>query len=85
MTDPIHGEAPLDPPPGDTPLSSRPGEGPLDSRPGEGPLDRLPGGAASPLPPHAEPVVTGTVFIMLVFLMALAGLWGIMYLLLLGR
>ena len=41
--------------------------------------------APDPLPPHAEPVVTGTVFIMLVFLMALAGLWGIMYLLLLGR
>ena len=42
-------------------------------------------GDGSTLPPHAEPVVTGTVFIMLVFLMALAGLWGIMYLLLLGR
>ncbi len=41
--------------------------------------------APEPLPEHAEPVVTGTVFIMLVFLMALAGLWGIMYLLLLGR
>ncbi|HUG01301.1 MAG TPA: hypothetical protein VML95_05525 [Longimicrobiales bacterium] len=41
--------------------------------------------APDPLPPHAEPVVTGTVFIMLLFLMALAGLWGIMYLLLLGR
>lgn len=46
---------------------------------------RAPDGAPEPLPPHAEPVVTGTVFIMLVFLMALAGLWGIMYLLLLGR
>jgi hypothetical protein len=44
-----------------------------------------PAGDGSTLPPHAEPVVTGTVFIMLVFLMALAGLWGIMYLLLLGR
>ncbi|HSM36007.1 MAG TPA: hypothetical protein VK837_06350 [Longimicrobiales bacterium] len=43
------------------------------------------GRVADPLPPHAEPVVTGTVFIMLVFLMALAGLWGIMYVVLLGR
>lgn len=41
--------------------------------------------APDPLPPNAEPVVTGTIFIMLVFLMALAGMWGIMYLLLLGR
>lgn len=35
--------------------------------------------------PEEEPVTTGTLFILLVFLMALAGLWGIMYLTLLGR
>ena len=32
-----------------------------------------------------EPVATGTLFIMLVFLMALAALWVIMYLTLLDR
>ena len=37
------------------------------------------------LPPDQEPVTTGTLFILIVFLMALAGLWGIMYLTLLGR
>jgi hypothetical protein len=37
------------------------------------------------LPPEHEPVTTGTLFILLVFLMALAGLWGIMYFTLLGR
>lgn len=37
------------------------------------------------LSPEVEPVTTGTLFILLVFLMALAGLWGIMYLTLLGR
>jgi hypothetical protein len=40
---------------------------------------------ASPLPPEQEPVTTGTLFILLVFLMALAGLWAIMYFMLLGR
>lgn len=32
-----------------------------------------------------EPVTMGTLFVMLVFLMALAGLWAIMYLILLER
>jgi hypothetical protein len=32
-----------------------------------------------------EPVTTGTLFIMVLFLMALAGLWALMYLLLLDR
>jgi len=32
-----------------------------------------------------EPVTIGTLFILIVFLMALAGLWGIMYFTLLGR
>ncbi|NIP61038.1 MAG: hypothetical protein GWM92_21490 [Gemmatimonadetes bacterium] len=32
-----------------------------------------------------EPVATGTLFIMILFLMALAGMWGIMYLTLLER
>lgn len=39
----------------------------------------------SELAPEIEPVTTGTIFILLVFLMALAGLWAIMYLTLLGR
>jgi len=32
-----------------------------------------------------EPVTTGTLFIMVLFLMALAGLWALMYLVLLDR
>ena len=35
--------------------------------------------------PEEEPVTTGTLFIMVLFLMALAGLWALMYLLLLDR
>ena len=37
------------------------------------------------LPPEEEPTTTGTLFIMIFFLMALAGMWGIMYLTLLSR
>lgn len=37
------------------------------------------------LHPDHEPVTTGTLFILLVFLMALAGLWVLMYFTLLGR
>jgi hypothetical protein len=37
------------------------------------------------LPPDEEPTTTGTVFIMILFLMALAGMWGIMYFTLLSR
>jgi len=50
------------------------------------PGDANAGPPAEPeLGPEIEPVTTGTLFILLVFLMALAGLWGIMYLTLLGR
>lgn len=44
--------------------------------------------ASSPnggLAPQDEPNTIGTLFILIVFLMALAGLWGIMYFTLLGR
>ena len=37
------------------------------------------------LAPGEEPTTTGTIFIMILFLMALAGMWGIMYLTLLNR
>ncbi len=37
------------------------------------------------LSPDEEPTTTGTLFIMILFLMALAGMWGIMYLTLLNR
>jgi hypothetical protein len=36
-------------------------------------------------PIEDEPVTTGTLFIVLVFLMAMAGLWALMYLRLLDR
>jgi hypothetical protein len=51
------------------------------------PEDAKAGPPAEPvdLAPEIEPVTTGTIFILLIFLMALAGLWGIMYLTLLGR
>lgn len=35
--------------------------------------------------PEEEPVVTGTLFIMVLFLMAMGALWGLMYLTLLER
>ncbi|UCG75193.1 MAG: hypothetical protein JSV95_10695 [Gemmatimonadota bacterium] len=44
-----------------------------------------PEGGHEPLQPQEEPVTTGTLFIMLVFLMALAAMWAIMYLTLLDR
>lgn len=37
------------------------------------------------VPPEEEPTTTGTLFIMLLFLMALAGLWVLMYMVLLER
>lgn len=37
------------------------------------------------LPPEQEPTTTGTLFIMLLFLMALAGMWFLMYMILLER
>ena len=39
----------------------------------------------SELSPEEEPTTTGTLFIMIFFLMALAGMWGIMYFTLLSR
>jgi hypothetical protein len=41
--------------------------------------------AATELPPDEQPVVTGTLFLMMIFLMMIAGFWGIMYYLLLNR
>jgi hypothetical protein len=43
------------------------------------------GQTESGLAPEHEPVTTGTLFILLLFLMATAGLWAIMYLTLLDR
>jgi hypothetical protein len=37
------------------------------------------------LAPEEEPTTTGTLFIMVLFLMALVGMWGIMYFTLLNR
>lgn len=37
------------------------------------------------VPPEEEPTTTGTLFIMLLFLMALAGMWVLMYMVLLER
>ena len=38
------------------------------------------------LPPaEEEPTTTGTLFIMVLFLMAMGAMWGLMYLTLLGR
>lgn len=39
----------------------------------------------SELPPDEEPTTTGTLFIMVLFLMATGGLWVLMYLTLLDR
>lgn len=55
-------------------------------------MEREPEGPVTP-PAHGpdpgadpeEPTTTGTLFIMILFLMALAGMWGIMYLTLLNR
>ena len=44
--------------------------------------DQRSGGGSSA---EEEPVTVGTLFIMLLFLMALAGMWGLMYLILLER
>ena len=37
------------------------------------------------LRPEEEPVTTGTLFIMVLFLMAMGAMWGLMYLTLLER
>jgi hypothetical protein len=39
----------------------------------------------SGIPSEEEPTTTGTLFIMILFLMALAGMWFLMYFVLLGR
>lgn len=39
----------------------------------------------SVLSPEEEPTTTGTLFIMILFLMALGAMWGLMYFTLLGR
>lgn len=41
--------------------------------------------ADAELSPEEEPTTTGTLFIMVLFLMALVGMWGIMYFTLLSR
>jgi hypothetical protein len=43
------------------------------------------GAAEAGLPKEEEPTTTGTMFVMLLFLMALAGMWGLMYMVLLER
>jgi hypothetical protein len=40
---------------------------------------------ADPHPSEAEPVTTGTLFIMILFLMAMGAMWALMYLTLLNR
>jgi hypothetical protein len=61
--------------------SSRPAQ---DAGPGP-PTDEEARMGAGPSEEEDEPVTTGTLFIMILFLMALAGLWALMYLILLGR
>ncbi len=49
------------------------------------PLPAPPTGAPTSLPEEEEPIATGTFFLMIVFLMLIAGIWAILYLTLLGR
>lgn len=49
------------------------------------PHDVPPTSPPDELAPEEEPTTTGTLFIMVLFLMALAGMWGIMYFMLLSR
>ena len=53
------------------------------TRTGGGPEEHA--GPGEPEDPEIEPIASGTLFIMIVFLMALAGMWGIMFLHLLER
>lgn len=53
--------------------------------PAQGPAAEPEEPGGSGLAPDEEPTTTGTIFIMILFLMALAGMWGIMYLTLLNR
>lgn len=66
-------DRPVPPPDPADPAGVPPGAAPdVDSPPEE-------------LAPEEEPTTTGTLFIMVLFLMALAGMWGIMYFMLLSR
>jgi hypothetical protein len=49
------------------------------------PLPAPPTGAPTSIPEEEEPIATGTFFLMIVFLMLIAGVWAILYLTLLGR
>ncbi len=52
--------------------------------PAESP-ESAPAAQAPALKPEEEPVVTGTLFMMLLFLMLIFGFWMMMYLILLNR
>ncbi len=49
------------------------------------PLPAPPTGAPASLPQEEEPIATGTFFLMIVFLMLIAGFWAVVYLTLLRR
>ncbi len=49
------------------------------------PLPLPPAGAPTSLPQEEEPIATGTFFLMIVFLMLIAGFWAVIYLTLLRR
>lgn len=60
-------------------------DGPVTPPAHEGPAPTPDESASTELPPEEEPTTTGTLFIMILFLMAIAGMWGIMYFTLLNR
>ena len=60
-------------------------EGPVPPPAHEDDPARRPETDPDELSPEEEPTTTGTLFIMVLFLMALAGMWGIMYFTLLSR
>jgi len=60
----------------------RTGGTPSERHEAEEPRHEAPG---AELTLEEEPVTTGTLFIMMVFLMALAGMWFLVYLILIGR
>ena len=60
------------------------GEPEIDRTADEPPVDPAGTPDSGGLSPEEEPTTTGTLFIMILFLMALAGMWGIMYLTLLN-
>lgn len=82
--------SPAHPPddPGPTHAAGTPGDRPSEEPSGPSrPAGSSEAGAddLEELSDDLEPTTTGTLFIMIVFLMALAGMWGIMYLMLLER